>query len=312
MPSFLIDGEQAHPGLDSFADAIAAAYAQRRRPQCLCSTARPAMCIAKLGPRYILRRMPGSGQQHDSGCRSWTGAWSVVAGRHRLHRASVRFHDTLLISPGVASASSVPPPSPVRFRPKLSAQELLVDLWIRSSLTAWLPLSDEHRSWKTVRGRLLAAAAGLHHGRQPLLERLYIPEPFDLDHVSEIYARRRARWREIRQVCSTPGDPAFVIAEVKACKTIKRGQHFLLRHIPDRSLEAETSGGQTPQVLRADRTPQHRRDAHVVVMVTVDLGSSSWHWRPGSGVLHVDSLWRPLIAPCASDSRNRGERKPQL
>ena len=50
---------------------LAEAYARHEHPVCLCCPEGVAMYIARLGDRHILKRMPGTGPQHDVDCDSY-------------------------------------------------------------------------------------------------------------------------------------------------------------------------------------------------------------------------------------------------
>lgn len=55
----------------SLGDRLAEAFARREHPLCLCCPEGVPMYIARAGGRHILKRMPGSGYQHDSDCDSY-------------------------------------------------------------------------------------------------------------------------------------------------------------------------------------------------------------------------------------------------
>ena len=50
---------------------LAAAYARRIRPLCLCRDPGLAMYIADVGDQYLVKRMPLSGSSHDPSCVSY-------------------------------------------------------------------------------------------------------------------------------------------------------------------------------------------------------------------------------------------------
>src|SRR5260364_12451 len=52
-------------------DALAAMYGSLNRPLCLCYSKGIEMVIAKLGRKYIMRRMPYSGSAHATSCDSY-------------------------------------------------------------------------------------------------------------------------------------------------------------------------------------------------------------------------------------------------
>ncbi len=52
-------------------DALAAVYGSPNRPLCLCYNKGIEMVIAKLGQKYIIKRMPYSGSSHAPSCDSY-------------------------------------------------------------------------------------------------------------------------------------------------------------------------------------------------------------------------------------------------
>lgn len=51
-----------------FKAALARAHAEKIRPICLCNDKRPELYIAHINDGYFVKRMPGTGELHDSDC----------------------------------------------------------------------------------------------------------------------------------------------------------------------------------------------------------------------------------------------------
>ena len=71
MSAYLIGSQRLTPRDACFADALAAAHAERHRPLCLCLTEGVAMYVARVGAGFIVKRMPGTGSLHAPDCISY-------------------------------------------------------------------------------------------------------------------------------------------------------------------------------------------------------------------------------------------------
>ena len=91
---------------------------------------------------------------------------------------------------------SSPAADPVRVdKARLSLLATLHYLWREGELTKWSPGMAGKRFWGIVRRQPLSAAEGARAKGQPLAERLYVSEPFSVDHKAEIAGRRTGGWR---------------------------------------------------------------------------------------------------------------------
>src|SRR5947209_6957336 len=52
-------------------EVLATLHGQKFRPRCLCAEPPPELYIAKLGTRYLLKRMPNTGSSHGPACDSF-------------------------------------------------------------------------------------------------------------------------------------------------------------------------------------------------------------------------------------------------
>lgn len=68
MPRYQFVTQALDDEAGSFLNELAAAHASKFRPRCLCQTPNPEMYVAKVGDSFIVKRMPGTGIAHDSGC----------------------------------------------------------------------------------------------------------------------------------------------------------------------------------------------------------------------------------------------------
>ncbi|MBK7615618.1 MAG: DUF1173 domain-containing protein [Burkholderiales bacterium] len=230
-----------------FADAIAAAHADHRRPRCLCRVDGVEMYVARLGEGYIVKRMPNTGSQHAPDCPSFeppaesSGLGQVLGSAITEDPATGETTLELDFSMlKIAGRSAMPPSggdsdSVASHGTKLSLRGLLHYLWEQAELTRWQPGFAGKRSWGTVRRHLLMAAENKFTRGDPLRSRLYIPEVFSVEQRDAIYARRMAQWS---QAIAAPGKPQhlmLLIAEVKEIAPARFGYKAVVKHVPDQA-----------------------------------------------------------------------------
>jgi len=203
------------------------------------------MYVARLSDRYLVKRMPESGNRHAPACPSFEPP-TELSGLSRLIGSAITENpvsgETTLrldfalsrwpgrsalrrsvAASGTASANAT----------RLSLHGLLHYLWDQAELTRWHPGFDGKRSWATVRRHLLQAAEQKVASGNPLSARLYVPEAFSVDEQDQIRARQFASWS---CAAAQPGGHQqlmLVIAEVKRIEQGRHGFHALLKHVPD-------------------------------------------------------------------------------
>lgn len=101
-----------------FKDVLKQAYEGRERPLCLCTAKRPELYIAKINDGYFLKRMPGTGIEHDAECPHFELS-PLLSGRGNLEASAIT-HDltsntTLLklgfpLSTHIGYSRGAPPP----------------------------------------------------------------------------------------------------------------------------------------------------------------------------------------------------------
>ncbi|WP_457324207.1 DUF1173 family protein [Roseateles sp. P5_E11] len=240
-----IFGTRLQPDAPGFADAVAQAYAARRRPRCLCRPEGVEMYVAKLGDGYIVKRMPETGSQHAPGCPSYEGS-TEASGRGLMLGLAIRedpgtgltaLRLDFSLSHG-AGRSAVPSfeaeASTARSRgSRLSLRGLLHYLWDQAGLTRWQPGFAGKRSWGVVRRRLREATSSHTANGQVLQDRLYVPEPFAADQWEGIRARRSAQWAAVTEGPSIAHPRMLLVAELKELASARHGYKATVKHAPD-------------------------------------------------------------------------------
>src|SRR5689334_16794938 len=87
--------DRARIGDDYLQPLLAAVHrSPTRRPQCLCSASETGgvdMYVARIGGRYVLKRMPGTGPHHATACTSYTPP-AELSGSAPLIGMAIREH----------------------------------------------------------------------------------------------------------------------------------------------------------------------------------------------------------------------------
>ena len=243
-PIYLLRGQRLTPSDTGFSAAVEAAYAEHRRPLCLCQSDGIPMYVARMGTTFVLKRMPCTGSQHTPACHSHE--WPERMLERSRHAAAAITEDVVRgttslklgfrISASDAKAADSRRDSSIGestgSSPRLTMQDLLHYLWEQSELTRWQPGFAGRRSWATVRRHLLAAAEGKFVGERALRDCLYIPEVFSAERRHEIRARRKAHWANVPHAA---GRMMLLIGEVKKIVSAQHDFKLVLKHVPDQA-----------------------------------------------------------------------------
>jgi hypothetical protein len=242
-----------------FAEAIAAAYvtqwhgAQAPRFRCLCRPEGVEMYVARLGEGFIVKRMPNTGSEHAPDCASYeppaelSGLGQVLGTAINEDPVSGTTTLTLGFPMSRMPGRSMPPSAGsasdqvVSDSTRLSLRGLLHYLWDQAELTRWHPVFSGKRSWFTVHRHLMRAAQNKIACGAPLSERLYVPEPFAVEHREAIQARRLAKWAGCAAKFNQPQPLMLIIAEVKEIVPARFGHKVVIKHMPDQALAIDES-----------------------------------------------------------------------
>lgn len=235
-----------------FPEAIARAHASQQRPRCTCMPGGIETYVAKLHDGYVVKRMPETGNQHASSCPHFEPATDVSGLRPLLGTAiredPVSGLTTLRLDFAMSRSaqrqasmpSATTAPSSARNDQRLSLRGLLLYLWEQAGLTRWLPGFAGKRPWATVRRRLLQAAGNKIVGGRPLVDRLYVPEPFSVDDRDGISRRRSASWSAATGAGQgSSGQLLLLIGELKEIAPARCGFKAVVKQVPDLAFTIE-------------------------------------------------------------------------
>ena len=248
--AYQVGGRRFQTDTPGFAEAIAAAHAEHRRPLCLCTAEGVEMYVARLAGSdegFIVKRMPNTGSHHLPDCPSYeppaefSGLGQVLGSA--ITEDPATGETTLKLDfamSKIAGRMTVPTTggdsdSVASSGTKLSLRGLLHYLWDQAELTRWQPGFAGKRTWGTVRKHLLQAAENKIARGDGLRSRLYIPEMFSVEQRDAINARRVVQWS---RVIATPGKPQhlmLLIAEVKEIVPARYGFKAVVKHVPDQA-----------------------------------------------------------------------------
>lgn len=224
---------------------LARAHRNKERVTCGCNTPRPKMYVAAVNGRFIVKRMPGTGDQHAPGCSSFLPP-EELSGLAQVQGTAIKEEPdtgttTLKIDfPLAASGTRAAPPEPSGKKPteakaapkKLRLTALLHYLWHEAELVKWFPAMEGKRWWGIVQRSVQDAASGKTAKSKNLADILYVPEPWKPDIKDDLAARRQRLFRSLT-VQSGRSPFGLLVAEYKSHEPTRMGARFLFKHIPD-------------------------------------------------------------------------------
>lgn len=290
-------------------ELLAAAYARREHPLCLCCPAGVAMYIARLGDRHLLKRMPGTGSQHDADCESYeppsglSGLVSVegeaIVENIEDGTTALKLGFSLSKLPGRAAPATSEGADPGEARAdgaKLSLRALLHFLWDRAGFNRWHPAMAGRRNWAVLRKFLLDASATSMAKGRPLALSLYIPEVFDAKREDAIDRRRSELLSRAIQMNGKRRSLAVLVGELKDISPSRIGSRLVVKHAP-----------RFPFMLAEDVERRMRKafanelalwdanaESHLVVIATFGIGTAGVATVEAIALMAVNENWIPV------------------
>lgn len=232
------DGEPAE-------ELLAGAFARREHPLCLCCQDGVPMYVARFGDRHILKRMPGTGPQHDVDCDSYEPP-SDLSGLASVEGEAIveNIEDgTTALKLGFSLSKLAGRTAPAAGEStaageaktdgaRLSLKAMLHFLWDRAGFNRWRPAMAGRRNWAVLRKFLLDAAAESTAKGKPLAHSLYVPEMFDARREDAIVQRRAEFMSRAIQSNGNRRSLAILIGEVKEIAPSRIGARLVVKHAP--------------------------------------------------------------------------------
>lgn len=305
MPKYLFGSHTYSPEQESWQRVLQKGHAAKVRPlcQCLIQGEQPALYIAHVQGQYLLKRLPNSGPLHAPHCAhyepppelSGLGQVNGSAIREELDEKTTLALDFPLTKgrsrqPG--SASEVEHESVRSDGTKLTMRGLLHYLMDEAGLTRWTPAMSGKRSWRVVRRELLNAASSKTTKGQSLLDVIYAPEAFSLDHADEI----RQRQRDSLARLSTPGNRMVLLGEVKAFDAARFGMSLIIKHMPDNKLMM-TDEMHKHLLSRFSHQLQiwsDKETSHLLTIATISRSTQGVYTLESACLMNVNEQWIPF------------------
>lgn len=284
------------------------AHTHRVRPLCLCVDGGVPMYIARVGDRFIVKRMPDTGMVHATDCPSYLppealfGLGQVLGGAILEQaetgitalRLGFRMAKADRNGPAPATGSGDGSDSVVADGSRLGMRAVLHYLWQEADLATWSPGMAGKRNWRIVSWYLRQAARGKFTKGKPLAGRLFIPEPFSADHKADLAARRIAAWSPARATGRT-AQFMILVGELKAIEPARFGHKLLIKHLPDAPLMLDDDLHRRLLKRFADELELWQADeqGHLMVIATFAVGRTGLASVQELSMAMTDQHWLP-------------------
>lgn len=306
MAEYIIDGTRFDSGAEDLQTILAKLYADKKRPHCLCIEPAPAMYIAKVGEKHHLKRMPNTGPHHDPNCDSYeppaelSGLGEVVGSAIQedpesgVTNLKLDFSLTKIGGRSAPVATGAEQDSVRTDGQKLTLRGTLHYLWDQAGFTKWMPGMAGKRTWPVIRKYLLQGVEGKNTKGHPLSDRLYVPEPFNIEKKDEIAARRTAKL--MKASASGPKQLYIIIGEVKELTTARYGFKMVIKHLPDFPLMMAEDLNRRLQKRFASELGlwDAIEDAHLLTIGTFSVSSNGVASLEEVALMLVDDNWIPF------------------
>lgn len=246
MARFRINNRAIEGDDPTLSDFLAELYESKERPVCLCTPEGVEMYIARVGARYIVKRMPNTGSLHDPACDSYepppelSGLGQVMGSAIQENPeegvTELKFGFSLSKAPGRAPAATgdgAEADSVKTDGNKLTLRGMLHYLWEEAGFNKWAPGMAGKRNWYVIRKYLLHAAEGKAAKGSSLADQIYIPESFSPEHKDAITQRRLAMMSKIAAPPRGVRRLLMLIGEVKEIAPSRYGHKIVVKHLPD-------------------------------------------------------------------------------
>lgn len=304
-----IDGDDIDIDAGDLAMRLEAAFSRREHPLCLCCPEGVPMYVARFEDRHILKRMPGTGPQHDPDCASYEppsglSGLGAVEGEAIIESPEdgttlLKLGFSLSKMAGRAAQALGESSDPGEVRgdgARLSLRALLHFLWDRAEFNRWRPAMAGRRNWAVVRKFVMEAAGGATAKGRLLSDVLYIPEMFDADREDAILHRRTAFLSKAIQAERNRRSLAILIGEVKEVAPARFGFRLVVKHAPRfpfmlaEDLHRRMSKAFATELALWDASAE----SHLVAAATFGVGVSGIASVEAIALMVVNERWIPF------------------
>jgi hypothetical protein len=235
--------ERDDPDFDA---TVASAYRVLPRPLCMCRPEGVEMYVARVGERYIVKRMPDSGSAHQLSCPSYespfelSGMGDVMGTAIQTNPSDGTTSLKLDFSMSRKGAGARGPAAGGQIADhvrtdgaRLTLRAVLHFLWSEAGFNKWFPAMAGKRTWFVIRKHLMAAAQDKLVKNSRLSDLLYVPESFTVENKDAIQRRRTDRFNHAAKADGSARRFMLLVAEVKEIGDARFGKKLVVRHVPD-------------------------------------------------------------------------------
>jgi len=303
---------------------LARVHETSERPRCLCVPGGIEMYVAQ-HRQFVVKRMPDTGSRHHPGCPSYElpaqqSGLGELLGEAVLESGPgavdlrVDFPWTRTTGRTASRGEGDPEAEVAVTKRRMSLRALMHYLFERAGFNRWTPAMEGRRNQGVLHKYLMEAAEDVSVKGQALIERMYVPEPFNESTHADVARRRREKLAVLRP--HEGSNPlALVLGEFKACEAGAAGRRVWIKHMPDAPLlVAEKTWSRfervfAPLLEARDADTGHRVRLMLAALVRarreytyeIDAASlmlTSEHWIPVEGVHEV-----PLVQALVEQQR---------
>ena len=290
-------------------ERLPAAYEEKLRPLCLCRNPGVPMYVAHIGDQFVIKRMPLSGGAHDPRCESYeppyelTGLGPLIGNAIQIDIATgvaaltLDFSMTKRGSRTSAEKSGAESPAMVKNETrKLSLRALLHYLWHEGGLTEWTSLWIGKRHWWQVRSHIVEAARTMTLRGEPLVDRLFVPEPFRAEDKTAIVQRRAMALAEIHHSGTGPRRLMLLIGEIKAFGPARSGRRVVIKNMPGFPLFIDERPWKALQTRFSAQLElwQANEASHLMAIMTIGATESGLTTINEIALMTVTGEWLPV------------------
>jgi hypothetical protein len=284
------------------------------RPRCLCRKPHPELYISRIAGVFHLKRMPGTGGEHDPSCQSFepppelSGLGQVLGAAISEDPADgsttlkLGFPLTKTGRRAASASEAVEDDDVTPSGARLTLRGLLHFLWEEAGFNRWTPAMQGKRNWGVVRRHLLMALDRKQACGAPLLEAVFIPEPWEETRKEEIAQRQRATLLRVASAGRGARRLLMLLGEVRLLEPGRYGHRLVLKHAPDvefqlgddlvrrlrRRFEAEFGFWEGQPGAR------DRPAGHLMAIGTFSVGLSGRPAIEALALMYVNPAWIPV------------------
>lgn len=287
---------------------LAGMYQQKKRPACPCKNPPIEMYIAKVGDRYIVKRMPDTGPLHSPDCESYeppaelSGLGEVLGSAIKENAESgvveLRFDFSMAKMPGrkPIENSSTEEDSVRTDGSKLTLRSTLHYLWEQAGFNKWTPAMEGKRSWYVIRKHLIAAASDKLAKGKTLADQIYIPETFSPEKKSAIKQHWLGLVGRLSPQATGPKQLMILIGEVKEIMPARYGSQLIIKHAPEIRFFLPADLHKKMEKRFADELMFHQDldDIHLIAVATFSVNVAGSATIEELALMPVTDNWIPF------------------